>query len=77
MAWTTRSDLHTEGKAAIGTVAAPLVSPGQTIFLDAGSTVQERNEHGPAVHTDDRAGSRVPIRRRRACGSTSAGRRPR
>jgi DeoR/GlpR family transcriptional regulator of sugar metabolism len=41
MAWTARSDLHTEGKAAIGAAAAPLVSPGQTIFLDAGSTVQE------------------------------------
>ena len=41
MGWTARSDLHTEGKAAIGAVAAPLVCAGQTVFLDAGSTVLE------------------------------------
>ena len=41
MSWAARADLMGDAKAAIGALAATLVQPGQTVLLDAGSTVLE------------------------------------
>ena len=41
MSWAARADLRGDAKAAIGALAATLVQPGQTVLLDAGSTVLE------------------------------------
>lgn len=41
LGWAARSGLHAEPKARIGAAAARLVEPGQTVILDAGSTVLE------------------------------------
>ncbi|MDO5629280.1 MAG: DeoR/GlpR family DNA-binding transcription regulator [Mobilicoccus sp.] len=40
-----RLALAFEGKAAIGAVAAGLISPGATVFIDAGSTCAQLAEH--------------------------------
>ncbi|PRY35586.1 DeoR/GlpR family DNA-binding transcription regulator [Umezawaea tangerina] len=37
--WSTRADVRTAAKSAIGKTAASLITPGQSLFLDAGSTV--------------------------------------
>lgn len=42
-----RSRLHAEAKQRIGAKAAELIEPGQTIILDAGSTVVELVHHLP------------------------------
>ncbi|UQN09628.1 DeoR/GlpR family DNA-binding transcription regulator [Deinococcus sp. QL22] len=41
MAWVNRAELSGGAKASIGAVAAHLVEPGQSVLLDAGSTVFE------------------------------------
>jgi DeoR/GlpR family transcriptional regulator of sugar metabolism len=55
LAWSLRARVVPEAKANIGARAAQLVEPGQTVILDAGSTILEMARHLKLHSRDSRA----------------------